>query len=64
MAHLVEHLVFRSVRRGPSGAFGTVEFLKSQGIGFGACVNAATRFEETVYSLMVPTDTPGLVSQW
>ena len=33
-----------------------VQFLESIGAQFGACQNAHTSFDETVYELMVPKD--------
>lgn len=63
VAHFVEHLAFRATANF-SASFEVVKFLESVGVKFGACQNAHTSFEETVFSLHVPTDDPGLLQKW
>ncbi|HVG11164.1 MAG TPA: insulinase family protein [Thermoanaerobaculia bacterium] len=61
LAHLVEHMAFNG-----SQAFehqDLVRYLESIGMRFGADVNAYTGFDETVYTLTVPTDRPEYVEQ-
>ena len=61
LAHLVEHMAFNGSR-----AFehqDLVRYLESIGMRFGADVNAYTGFDETVYTLTVPTDRPQYVEQ-
>lgn len=54
LAHFLEHMAFNGTRRFPKGEL--VSFLESLGIRFGADLNASTSFDETVYTLTVPTD--------
>jgi len=61
MAHMIEHLGFRATRNYPN--FALVKFLESIGASFGACQNAYTSFDETVYMLTVPIDTPALLRE-
>jgi zinc protease len=56
LAHVVEHLAFNGTRNFPREEI--VGFLESIGMRFGPDVNAYTSFDETVYTLTVPTDTP------
>jgi predicted Zn-dependent peptidase len=56
VAHLVEHLAFRATKS--FGNFEIVRFLESIGAEFGACQNAYTSMDETVYELLVPIDDP------
>ncbi|HEX2191292.1 MAG TPA: insulinase family protein, partial [Longimicrobiaceae bacterium] len=59
MAHLVEHMAFNGTR-----GFAEQEirdYLESVGMRFGADVNAYTGFDETVYSLTLPTDSAGVL---
>ncbi|RAL37124.1 hypothetical protein DM860_004046 [Cuscuta australis] len=56
VAHTVEHLAFNATRD-------IVQFLECIGAEFGACRNAYTSFDETVYELFVPIDKPELLSQ-
>ena len=61
LAHLVEHMAFNGTK-----AFehqDLVRYLESIGMRFGADVNAYTGFDETVYTLTVPTDQPQYVEQ-
>ena len=61
MAHMLEHLAFRATKN--YDKFELVKYLESIGAGFGACQNAYTAFDETVYMLHVPTDKEGLLKQ-
>jgi zinc protease len=59
MAHLVEHMAFNGTR-----GFAEHEirdYLESIGMRFGADVNAYTGFDETVFSLTLPTDSAGVM---
>jgi zinc protease len=61
LAHFVEHMGFNGTRRFPKQAL--VDFLEKSGVSFGADLNASTSFDQTVYTLQVPTDQPELVSR-
>lgn len=61
VAHIVEHLAFSATKRYTNHDI--VKFLESIGAEFGACQNAATSADDTVYELFVPVDKPGLLSQ-
>ncbi|MBZ4119964.1 insulinase family protein, partial [Escherichia fergusonii] len=40
-----------------------VNFLERSGVNFGADLNASTSFDETIYELQVPTDSPMVYRQ-
>mmetsp|Transcript_2475 Transcript_2475/g.5962 ORF Transcript_2475/g.5962 Transcript_2475/m.5962 type:complete len:1024 (+) Transcript_2475:179-3250(+) len=61
LAHMVEHLAFRGTAQ--YNTFEVVRFLEAIGARFGACQNAYTAFDETVYFLQVPIDKPGLLEK-
>lgn len=61
VAHIVEHLAFSATARYTNHDI--VKFLESIGAEFGACQNALTSSDETIYELLVPVDKPGLLSQ-
>src|ERR1700722_4781494 len=61
LAHFVEHMGFNGTKRFPKQAL--VDVLERNGMAFGADLNAHTSFDETVYTLTVPTDKPGLLWQ-
>ena len=61
LAHFCEHMAFNGTKRFPKGAI--VDFVEKSGIRFGADLNAYTSFDETVYTLQVPTDKPELVNK-
>ena len=61
VAHIVEHLAFSATSRYTNHDI--VKFLESIGAEFGACQNALTSSDETIYELLVPVDKPGLLSQ-
>ena len=56
VAHFVEHMEFEGTRRFPQQ--GVIEFLASLGLGIGPDANAATSYNDTQYTLRVPTDVP------
>lgn len=60
-AHFLEHMAFNGTTHFPRGA--VIDFLENSGMRFGADVNARTSFDETVYTLTVPTDDPRILSQ-
>ncbi|MEX2177709.1 MAG: insulinase family protein [Gemmatimonadaceae bacterium] len=60
-AHFVEHAAFNGTRNFAKNDL--VKYLQSIGVRFGADLNAYTSFDETVYILPVPTDTPRIVDQ-
>ena len=60
LAHVVEHMAFNGTRRFPKSDI--VNFLERVGMRFGADLNASTSFDETVYTLQIPTDTARLVT--
>ncbi|XP_038711983.1 zinc protease PQQL-like isoform X2 [Tripterygium wilfordii] len=61
VAHIVEHLAFSATKKYTNHDI--VKFLESIGTEFGACQNASTSADETVYELFVPVDKPDLLSQ-
>src|SRR5512140_509905 len=61
LAHFVEHMAFNGTKNFPKQEL--VNFLESVGVRFGADLNAYTSFDETVYKLQVPTDTPSIVNK-
>ena len=55
LAHFLEHMAFNGTRHYPGDSM--LRYLESNGIRFGADVNAYTDYEETVYNIdNVPTD--------
>ena len=56
LAHVVEHTAFDGTKHFPKKDI--VAFIESLGMRFGADLNAYTSFDETVYTLTVPTDKP------
>ncbi|KAH7572183.1 hypothetical protein JRO89_XS04G0216300 [Xanthoceras sorbifolium] len=61
VAHIVEHLAFSATSNYTNHDI--IKFLESIGAEFGACQNAVTSADETVYELFVPVDKPELLSQ-
>lgn len=59
LAHVVEHMAFNGTRRFPENAL--VNFLEGVGMRFGPDINASTDFEETIYTLTLPTDSAGVL---
>jgi len=56
IAHMLEHMAFNGSKNFPKQEL--VSFMESIGMRLGPGVNANTGFDETVYMLHVPTDTP------
>jgi zinc protease len=54
LAHFMEHMNFNGTKNFPKNDI--VSFLQKSGMKFGADLNATTGLEETVYQLLVPTD--------
>src|SRR6187455_1556019 len=61
LAHFVEHMQFEGTAHFPGQ--GINRFLGSLGLSIGADANAATSFDETQYTLRVPTDRPGVLDR-
>jgi zinc protease len=59
LAHLVEHMAFNGTEHFKKSEL--VDYLESVGTKFGAHLNAYTSFDETVYMIQLPTDTPSIV---
>ncbi|KAF9620781.1 hypothetical protein IFM89_014616 [Coptis chinensis] len=60
VAHIVKHLAFSGTQNYTNHDI--VKFLESIGAEFGACQNASTSADETIYELLVPVDKPQLLS--
>jgi zinc protease len=56
LAHFIEHMAFNGSKNFPKNDL--VKYLQSIGMRFGGDLNAYTSFDETVYRLTVPTDSP------
>ena len=56
LAHFMEHMCFNGTKRFPKNEL--VDYLQSIGGKFGQHVNAYTSFDETVYFLPIPSDSP------
>ncbi len=61
LAHFVEHMAFNGTKHFAKNDL--VNYLESVGVRFGPDLNAYTSFDETVYMLQVPTDTPSIVDK-
>ncbi len=61
LAHFVEHMAFNGTANFRKNEL--VNFLEKSGVNFGADLNAYTSFDETVYELQVPTDSPMVYKQ-
>src|SRR5215471_9754336 len=61
VAHFVEHMLFNGTEHFPGSNIGA--FLQSIGVRSGAHVNAYTSFDETIYQLQVPTDSPAVIDR-
>ncbi len=59
LAHFVEHMAFNGTRNFKKQAL--VDYIEAIGMRFGADLNASTGFDETIYQLLVPTDSAHLV---
>lgn len=56
LAHFTEHMAFNGTKNFKKQEL--VDFLEKSGVSFGADLNAYTSFDETVYQLQLPTDSP------
>ncbi len=61
LAHFVEHMQFEGTAHFPGQ--GINNFLGELGLSLGADANAETSFDETQYTLRVPTDVPGALDR-
>src|SRR5262245_35622757 len=61
LAHFVEHMQFQGSRHFPGPSIDT--FLASIGLSIDSDANAATSFDDTQYSLRVPTDRPDILDR-
>jgi zinc protease len=61
LAHFVEHMAFNGTKNFPKLAI--IDFMESIGMRFGPSVNAFTSFDETVYQLQIPTDSPEVIDR-
>src|SRR6476659_2934380 len=61
LAHFVEHMEFEGTRHFPGHSI--PDFLSSLGLSIGADANAATSYDDTQYTLRVPTDVPGVLDR-
>ncbi len=60
-AHFLEHMAFEGTRHFPHQSL--VDFIETNGMRFGADLNAQTTYDETVYLLTLPTDDPATLDQ-
>ncbi len=61
VAHFVEHMEFEGTQHFPRQSI--VDFLSSLGLSIGPDANAATSYDDTQYTLRVPTDVPGVLDR-
>ena len=61
LAHFVEHMEFEGTRHFPRQSI--IDFLSSLGLSIGPDANAATSYDDTQYTLRVPTDVPGVLDR-
>jgi len=61
LAHFMEHMCFNGTKRFPKNEL--VDYLQSIGVKFGQHLNAYTSFDETVYFLPIPSDSPEKVEK-
>ena len=61
LAHFVEHMEFEGTQHFPRQSI--IDFLGSLGLSLGADANAATSYDDTQYTLRVPTDVPGALDR-
>jgi zinc protease len=61
LAHFVEHMEFEGTRHFPRQSIS--DFLASLGLSIGPDANAATSYDDTQYTLRVPTDVPGVLDR-
>ena len=61
VAHFVEHMEFEGTEHFPRQSI--IDFLSSLGLSIGPDANAATSYDDTQYTLRVPTDVPGVLDR-
>jgi len=61
LAHFVEHMQFEGTKHFPGQSIS--DFLSSLGMSIGADANAATSYDDTQYTLRVPTGVPGVLDR-
>jgi zinc protease len=61
LAHFVEHMEFEGTKHFPKQ--GLIDFLSSLGLGIGPDANAATSYDDTQYTLRIPTDQPAVLDR-
>jgi zinc protease len=61
LAHFVEHMEFEGTRNFPRQ--GVIQFLASLGLGIGPDANAVTSYDDTQYTLRLPTDSPDVLDR-
>ena len=61
LAHFVEHMEFEGTTHFPKQSI--TDFLASLGLGIGPDANAATSYDDTQYTLRVPTDVPNVLDR-
>jgi zinc protease len=61
LAHFVEHMQFQGSKNFPGRSLD--DFLSSLGLSIGSDANAETSFDDTQYTLRVPTDRPGVLNR-
>lgn len=61
LAHFMEHMSFNGTRSFPKNQL--ISYLQSIGVSFGGDLNAYTDFDETVYTLPVPTTNAEVVDK-
>src|SRR5690606_13031459 len=59
LAHFLEHMAFNGTKNFPKNEL--INYLQTNGVRFGADINAYTSFNETVYQLPLPTDNPEII---
>jgi zinc protease len=61
LAHFVEHMEFEGTTHYPRQTI--LDFLASLGLGIGPDANAATSYDDTQYTLRIPTDAPNVLDR-
>jgi zinc protease len=61
LAHMVEHMAFNGSEHFEKQKL--IDFMESIGMRFGADLNASTGFDETIYMLRIPTDSPEIMEK-
>ena len=61
LAHFLEHMAFNGTKNFAKHEL--IEFMESIGMRFGPGLNAYTGFDETVYMLQIPTDSPAIMKK-